>query len=79
MAWKNFGSGFFFQLGREGGEVQLASEPTWQGWASLGHRVKQDALCLPVGADPQSGAQLCIARLFDHGELNVGTMNQVLG
>lgn len=68
-AWKNFGAGFFFLLGRgAGGEALLAGEPTWQDWASLGLEVKQDALCrplpllgfwLPLGLDPQGwGAQL---------------------
>lgn len=48
VAWKNF-SGVFFLLGRRaGGEVLLAGKPTWQGWASLGHRVKQDAPCHPL-------------------------------
>lgn len=48
VAWKNF-SGVFFLLGRRaGGEVLLAGKPTWQGWASPGHRVKQDAPCHPL-------------------------------
>lgn len=61
-AWKNFGAGFFFLLGRGAGrEALLAGEPTWQDRASLGLGVKQDALrhplsllgfWLPWGLDP---------------------------
>lgn len=49
VARKNFSGVFFFLLGRRaGGEVLLAGKPTWQGWASPGHRVKQDAPCHPL-------------------------------
>lgn len=46
VAWKNF-SGVFFPAGKKS-RRRSPGEPTWQGWASLGHRVKQDAPCHPL-------------------------------
>ena len=40
---------FFFLLGRgAGGDALLAGEPTWQGRASPGRGVEQDAPCHPL-------------------------------